>query len=190
MAAHRSTDPNPQVELLDVDEATLAALVDAAVRDAAADEVTPRFDDGISGWSVARTAWLEAFHRDRRDGLEGRLGERTFAVSVAGEIAGSIRLRRTSEQSLEVGIWLRRDARGSGIGAAALAEALRKARTGGFETITAQTTANNPAAIRLLRSAGFRTSARTDGTVEGKVHLGATSEPRRPHHAPGDGHGA
>src|SRR3712207_8457184 len=33
-------------------------------------------------WSPARVAWLLAFHRDRRPGLDGELGEATWAVVV------------------------------------------------------------------------------------------------------------
>jgi hypothetical protein len=56
------------VSLLDVDELTLDRLVNAAITDAAANEVTPPVTTGDE-WSPARIAWLKDFHRNRRDGL-------------------------------------------------------------------------------------------------------------------------
>lgn len=58
--------------LVPVDDAVLEQLVDAAVSDAAADDVTPPLTPGPA-WSAERVAWLRAFHRS---------GERTWAVVV------------------------------------------------------------------------------------------------------------
>jgi hypothetical protein len=52
----------PAVTLVDVDELTLDRLVNAAITDAAADEVTPPATTGDE-WSPARIAWLKDFHR-------------------------------------------------------------------------------------------------------------------------------
>jgi hypothetical protein len=58
--------------LVVVDEDVLELLVEAAVTDAAADEVTPP-STADGRWSDDRVAWLRQFHRERRPGLR-RLG--------------------------------------------------------------------------------------------------------------------
>ncbi len=58
------------VGLVDVDELTLDWLVNAAVSDASATEVTALVTTG-DDWSSTRIAWLKDFHRNRRDGLAG-----------------------------------------------------------------------------------------------------------------------
>src|SRR3712207_1336148 len=89
--------PVGEVELVAVDEVVLAALVRAATTDAAADEVTPPLTaDG--SWTPGRVAWLQAFHRDRRDGLDGPLGQATWAVVADGHVVGSVRLASTEDR--------------------------------------------------------------------------------------------
>ena len=64
-------------------------------------------------WDHERTEWLRRFHRDRRAGLDGPVGEATWPVSVDGAVVGSVRLQRTAKAAvLETGIWLTRRARG------------------------------------------------------------------------------
>src|SRR3954447_8170607 len=108
--------PDPRrVELVAVDDDVLWRLVAVAVQDAAAAEVTPPVGAG-AGWTSQRVDWLRAYHRDRRPGLDGPLGEATWAVVVDGEVAGAVRLHRTAETgTAETGIWLARSARGRGV---------------------------------------------------------------------------
>ena len=53
------------MRLIAVDEVVLEQLVQAAVSDASADEVTPPLSAGAE-WTAARVVWLETFHRDPR----------------------------------------------------------------------------------------------------------------------------
>lgn len=152
------------VELLDVDEAVLSRLVDAAVDDAEPDEVTPP----MAGphWGPERIEWLRRLHRDRRAGLDGPLGEATWAVSLDGEIVGGLRLERTAEPDvLETGIWLTRSARGRGVGRTVIAEALELARQTGARAVQADTSPQNTAARHVLQRLGFRTSVEGDRVV-------------------------
>src|SRR4051794_15260338 len=94
-----------EVELVPVDESVLSRLVAAATSDAAPDEVTPSMAGNL--WSPERIDWLHRFHRDRRPGLEGPLGEATWAVCLDGSVIGAVRLERTTDPAvLETGIWL------------------------------------------------------------------------------------
>jgi RimJ/RimL family protein N-acetyltransferase len=151
--------PEPAgVELLPIDEDVLARLVAAAVSDAAPNEVTPPMAG--DGWDDARTDWLRRFHRDRRAGLDGPLGEATWAVSLDGAVVGAVRLARTAEPAvLETGIWLTRDARGQGTGRLAIAAVLQRARELGAREVRADTSLDNAAALYVLQRLGFRTSA-------------------------------
>src|SRR3954470_9048782 len=151
-----------RVELVAVDEDVLVRLVAVAVQDAAAAEVTPPVGAG-SGWSSPRVDWLSAYHRDRRPGLDGPLGEATWAVVVDGEVAGAVRLRRTDEPgTAETGIWLARSARGQGTASRALAAVVTLGRRCGLTALRADTTAANGPALAVLRATGFAVSAPDD----------------------------
>ena len=144
------------VELVPVDEDVLERLVAAAVTGAAADEVTPPVTPG-EDWSAERVAWLRRWHRDRRAGLDGPLGEETRAVLKAGGPVGAVRLQRTGEPGvLLTGLWLIRTARGHGTGRAALAAVLTRAAELGAGELHADTTAANGPAVAVLRRLGFR----------------------------------
>ncbi|MEJ7703356.1 MAG: hypothetical protein WKF47_06720 [Geodermatophilaceae bacterium] len=102
------------VTLVDVDEPTLDRLVDAAIIDAAADEVTASVTTGPE-WSPARIAWLRELHRSCRQGLNGPAGQATWAILAEDQIVGAVRLKRTVVPGiLETGIWVTRRARGQG----------------------------------------------------------------------------
>lgn len=159
------------VRLVAVDEAVLAELVAAAVADAAPGEVTPPLaaDDA---WSQERIAWLRAFHLCRGAGLDGVLGEATWAVVVSGQVVGSVRLKRTpSVGFFEVGIWLTRAVRGQGIGRRAVAELSAAAQQTGATTLCADTRASNAAALAVLRHSGFTLDERADGSVIARASL-------------------
>ena len=152
------TTPVPEgVELLPIDEDVLDRLVDAARSDAAPDEVTPPMAG--DHWGPERIAWLRTFHRDRRAGLDGPLGEATWAVSLDGAVVGAVRLKRTDDPTvLETGIWLTRSARGHGTGRLAVAAALQRAGELGAREVRADTGPDNAAALYVLQRLGFRTS--------------------------------
>jgi RimJ/RimL family protein N-acetyltransferase len=156
------TTPAPAgLELLPIDESVLDRLVEAATSDAAPDEVTPPMAG--DHWGPERIEWLRSFHRDRRPGLDGPLGEATWAVSLDGTVVGAVRLKRTDDpMALETGIWLTRGARGHGTGRLAVAAALRRARELGARVVRADTSPGNAAALYVLQRLGFRTSAAGD----------------------------
>jgi len=144
------------VRLVAVDDAVLGQLVVAATTDAAADEVTPPLTAG-PGWSVERVDWLRRYHRDRRPGLDGPLGEATWAVVGPDGVLGAVRLQRTAQPgSLTTGVWLRRSARATGRGRAAVEAVLEQAAALGAHEVHAETTARNGAATALLRALGFQ----------------------------------
>jgi len=145
----------PSVALVAVDNTVLEHLVQAATNGAAADEVTPALTAGRS-WTPTRIAWLRDFHRDRRAGLAGPSGEATWAVVIDGRGVGSVRLKRTQEHGvLEIGVWLTRRARGSGVGRAATAAVLREAAATEASAVQANTTVGNAGALAVLNRLGF-----------------------------------
>jgi RimJ/RimL family protein N-acetyltransferase len=155
---------DPAVTFLDVDELTLDRLVNAAITDAAANEVTPPVTTGDE-WSPARIAWLTDFHRTRRNGLSGPVAEATWAILVSDQVVGSVRLKRAAAaEILETGIWLTRRTRGQGVGRLAIAGVLQTAATLGARGVRAETTTGNRAALRVLRSLGFDLVASKDST--------------------------
>jgi RimJ/RimL family protein N-acetyltransferase len=161
------------VALVAVDDTVLAQLVHAATTDAVADEVTPPLTAGRA-WTPARVAWLRDFHRVRRAGLAGPVGEASWAVVVDGLVVGSVRLKSTDEQGvLETGIWLTRGARGRGVGRAAMVAALRQAATLGATEVRADTTVANAAALAVLRRLGFNLTPADNGhDVHAQLLLG------------------
>ncbi|MHA3701975.1 GNAT family N-acetyltransferase [Jatrophihabitans sp. YIM 134969] len=171
----------PLVELLPVAAERLEELVTVATTRAAADEVTPPVTAGPE-WSRERVAWLRRFHLERRDGLSGDGDEQTWAVVVEGRAQGSVRLRRTSEPGvLETGVWLARDARGTGVGTAAVAAVVDRARELGATAIRADTTAGNPGAVAVLRRLGFVVTTGVDSRVGARLDLAAVQDaPRAP----------
>ncbi len=151
-----------RVSLLAVDEAVLARLVGAALSGAQPDEVTPPLPPG-DRWGPERIEWLRRFHRDRRLGLEGPLGEATWAVAVRGDVVGAVRLKGTADPgALEAGIWLTRAARGRGIGRRAIAALLDQARDLGALEVRADTSSGNHAALAVLESLEFRCETHGD----------------------------
>ena len=131
-----SAADDPLVTLVDVDELTLDRLVNAAITDAAANEVTPPITTGDE-WSPARIAWLKDFHRNRRNGLSGPVGEATWAILASDQVVGSVRLKRTAVPQTAATL----SARG----------------------MRAETTTGNRAALRVLGSLGFDLVASMDG---------------------------
>lgn len=161
------------MSLVDVDESVLAQLVEAATSDASAGEVTPPLTAGHA-WTPQRMTWLYAFHRDRRDSIDGPCREATWAVVEDGRVVGSVRLRRTDTPGvLEAGIWLTRSARGRGVGTAALVSVLDHARSASADAVRADTTVANVSAQGALRALGFELEPGHDaGTITAVRALG------------------
>ncbi|CAN7370566.1 GNAT family N-acetyltransferase [Arthrobacter sp. LjRoot14] len=147
-----------RVELLDVTEEILEELLDVALTDAAADDVTPPLG-ATPGWNAERVSWFRDYHRAAAAGLDGPAAQKTWAISCGGQLAGSIRLKRTGTAApalttLETGLWLGRSFRGRGVGRGALNLVRAAALGAGASVLQAETTAGNTAAQSLLRSAG------------------------------------
>lgn len=173
------SDDGFTVALVTVTDDVLEQLVQAAMSDADADEVTPNLTPG-GGWTPARVAWLRSFHRDRAGGLSGPAGEATWAVLVNDRVAGATRLKQTATHGwLEVGIWLTRNARGQGVGHRAIIAAMDEASALGAHYLTADTTAGNTRAITMLRRLGFDLTPNVlPACAEGAVHA-VRQVPRR-----------
>jgi RimJ/RimL family protein N-acetyltransferase len=108
-------------------------------------------------WVPERIEWLRRFHRDRRPGLDGPLGEATWAVTARGGVVGAARLKRTAAPDvLEAGIWLTRGARGRRVGRRAMAAVVEHARASGAREVRADTSPANQAALAVLAALGFR----------------------------------
>ncbi|SDL22432.1 GNAT family N-acetyltransferase, partial [Arthrobacter sp. ok362] len=129
-----SAEPVPAVALLDVSEAVLELLLELALRDADADEVTPPLGT-TPGWNTDRISWFREFHRASAAGLDGPAGQKSWAISCDGQLAGSVRLRRPDTEPPEAvagGAGATADAgagTGGGVGTGATADA--GAGTGG-----------------------------------------------------------
>jgi ribosomal-protein-alanine N-acetyltransferase len=161
---------SPEVRLADVDEPMLEQLLELGQRDASADDVTPPLGNG-TGWSPERVDWFRAYHRSAAAGLAGPASEKSWAVLCDGKPAGSIRLKRIDDGTVETGIWLGRSHRGHGIGGAALGLVLAEARRAGLHRVLASTTAGNIGAQRLLTAAGGILTYDDGGAVSAVVVL-------------------
>jgi ribosomal protein S18 acetylase RimI-like enzyme len=95
-----SAEPVPAVALLDVSEDVLEQLLELALRDADADEVTPPLGT-TAGWNTDRISWFREFHRASAAGLDGPAGQKSWAISCDGQLAGSVRLKRTDPEPAE-----------------------------------------------------------------------------------------
>ncbi|RKR30399.1 GNAT family N-acetyltransferase [Arthrobacter oryzae] len=93
-----SADPAPAVALLDVTESVLEQLLELALRDADADEVTPPLGTA-AGWNTDRISWFREFHRAAAAGLDGPARQKSWAISCDGQLAGSIRLMRAGAEA-------------------------------------------------------------------------------------------
>ncbi|MCS6797814.1 MAG: GNAT family N-acetyltransferase [Myxococcota bacterium] len=88
--------------------------------------------------------------------LEGR-ARRLFVVEHEGEPVGVVRFELSDETSAEaeIGINLAPEARGRGIGTAALREAVRIARGLGLQRLVACIRPDNTASLKLFARAGY-----------------------------------
>jgi RimJ/RimL family protein N-acetyltransferase len=166
------------VDLLPLDDELIERLLQVAIADAEPGEVMPPVDDA-PGWTPTRQEAFRTFHRQRREGLSGPSGEVHFAVVAGGEIVGSARLaRRTEPKTFEAGTWLARSKRNVGIGALTKV-LLEKAAAAGAESVVAETTAGNHAAVTVLRRLGAAFEESPDGHIRARLPV-----PRDPSDAP------
>jgi RimJ/RimL family protein N-acetyltransferase len=161
----------PDVALGDLDDDALSRLVLHAVPDTDVGEVMPSESDAAT-WTPQRLREFISFHHGRRGGLDGPVGEVSFVVLVDGVASGIVRLQRVGADSLEVGMWLTRSARGGGIGGRVLADAAQKAAELGARKLVANTTAPNRAALAaLIRMGAEIHAAAPNGTVSAELDL-------------------
>src|SRR6478736_1738900 len=151
-----SAEPVPAVALLDVSEDVLEQLLELALRDADADEVTPPLGT-TAGWNTDRISWFREFHRAAAAGLDGPAGQKTWAISCDGQMAGSVRLRRMDTEPAAAGEgWA--GAGAEAVGAAGAGPggggALLRGVAAGLLRGVAETTAGNVGALALLKYAG------------------------------------
>lgn len=152
------------VSLVEVADDVLERLLAVAVRDAAANEVTPPLGKA-EGWTAERIDWFRDYHR-QATGLDGPTRQKTWAISYVGGLAGSIRLRWTGPGTLETGIWLTRCCRGLGIGREALRQVKVLAAAAGATALVADTTSGNRAALALLRGSGAELASPATSDVQ------------------------
>lgn len=139
------------VTLRRLDEGLLRDLLDVAVVDADPEEVMPPVA-GPPGWTGARRTAFLRFHRSRS--LSAEPVENTYAIVVGDAVVGAARLGPLEDPAyaVEVGVWIGRSHRGSGVGSAVLAHLLTLARADGFDSLFVSTTPDNTAVHRLLRA--------------------------------------
>lgn len=110
---------------------------------------------GAPGWTPMRQAAFLGFFEPMLAGFRGPKRTVIYGVWIDGLVAGFIRLSLTDRPGVgETGIWLGRTWRGLGAGEAVLRELLKEAARAGMHTVVADTTADNAAAISLLRKLG------------------------------------
>jgi RimJ/RimL family protein N-acetyltransferase len=161
----------PDVQLVALNDVTLAQLVLHALPDTDIGEVMP-LSPGPATWTPQRLREFITFHHGRRGGLHEPLGEVSFVIMVDGIASGVVRLQRIASDSLEVGMWLTRSVRGRGIGGQVLADVAHKAAEFGARKLVANTTTPNRAALAVLTRIGADIHApRPDGRVGAEVDL-------------------
>ncbi len=85
-----------------------------------------------------------------------------WVMEDGGEVAGWLSLsdfydaRPAYHTTAEIGVYVREDYRGKGVGRHLLNEAIRRAPALGLKTLTAGAFAHNEASVRLFESMGFR----------------------------------
>lgn len=119
-----------------LDDEGVERLLGLAVADADPDDVMP------PGWTVDRPDEFREFYRAMRDDA--------YEIVEDDRTVGMARLTAKGE----TGMWIARCARGAGVGLAALRRVVEEAPRRGVDSIVADTTTDNIAAITVLRKAG------------------------------------
>jgi [ribosomal protein S5]-alanine N-acetyltransferase len=100
------------------------------------------------------------------EGLDrGDLAILTIAEAPTDDFAGSLVLFDVRDDAAEIGFWLRPEARGAGLAAAALGLASRWAEFSGLSALTARTATGNVASQHVLMRSGFLPRHRGEGTA-------------------------
>jgi RimJ/RimL family protein N-acetyltransferase/SAM-dependent methyltransferase len=147
------------VELRLLDEDILGTMLDLAVAATDPTEVMPPLA-GPPGWTPQRVDAFREFYRARFGGLDNALSTAAYAIIADGQVAGMIRMSREDEpRTVEAGIWLGRPFRGRGIGSAAVRSLLLSAAEAGADTVIADTSPDNAAALRTLRRLGAKVTS-------------------------------
>lgn len=168
----------PDVQLSELSDEMLTQLVRHALPDADIHEVMAA-GPGPTTWTPERLQEFILFHRGRRGGLDGPTGEISFVILVDDTASGVVRLQRVAPESLEVGMWLARSARGRGIGGLVLESMVLRAAALGAKTLVAVTTATNQAALSALARIRAKIDIpTTDGRVRAEVDLIEPKNPR------------
>lgn len=136
------------VELLQLDQEIIERVVQVAVQDAAPTEVMPSQSDS---WTWGTQNAYGEFLSQRLAGFDGPHQELTWVILYRGDVTGVLRLERKPDGSHEFGAWLGRSWRSRGIGRAVLGMLRDMAPDLGVRRLTAETTADNRAALALLR---------------------------------------
>ncbi|WP_158676899.1 GNAT family N-acetyltransferase [Wenjunlia vitaminophila] len=153
------------VVLQRLDEDLLQELLEAAVADADPREVMPPVA-GPSGWTSERRVAFLRFHQSRS--LSAEPVESTYAIVVGKTVVGAARLCPMEDpvrRAVEVGVWIGRSHRGSGVGRAVLHQLLDLACAEGFDSVFASTKVDNAAAQRLLTGVGGELVREGDAVV-------------------------
>jgi L-amino acid N-acyltransferase YncA len=128
-----------------------------------------------------RVAWFEEHEASRRP---------IWVMEVAGETIGWLSLsdfydaRPAYHATAEIGVYVREDYRGKGVGRRLVEEAIRRGPELGLKTLTAGAFAHNEASIALFEKMGFRKWARfpqvaeLDGVERDLVVLGLRLDER------------
>jgi len=155
------------------DEAGLWALLAVAVADATPEETMPPFE-GPPGWTEEKQEFFLGFFLP----VVASDGTAAFAITVDGEIAGFIRLKRMAQRdadmtggTAETGMWLGRSFRGKGVGTAAFDALLAEAAKRGYRRVVADTMPQNVAALGVLRHGRARTREE-DGKIYAEIAIG------------------
>jgi RimJ/RimL family protein N-acetyltransferase len=158
------------VRLVPLDEDLVRQMLTVAVAGATPAEVMPPVQ-GPPGWTEANREAFLAFHRERHTGIGGPTRTVMHAVLVDGAVAGMIRMTVVEPGTFETGMWLARWARGRGLGTAALAALLDRARAAGAARVVADTTPGNAPALAALRRLGARLRPNGD-KVDARFEVG------------------
>ncbi|WP_432745274.1 GNAT family N-acetyltransferase [Streptomyces sp. JH002] len=158
------------VVLLPLDRPLLTALLAVAVAEADPPEVMPPVADptGGDGWTAERRAAFLRFHAWRS--LPPDPVESTYAITVAGRVAGAARLCPRPDRdrdrkrvrpgtveagTVEAGLWIGRSHRGAGVGGTVLRLLIDRARADGHDRLYLSTTPENTAMRHLMAGLGL-----------------------------------
>ncbi|MQY06575.1 GNAT family N-acetyltransferase [Actinomadura macrotermitis] len=161
------------VVLRRLDQDLLTDLLHAAVEDADPLEVMPPVE-GPDGWTAERRAAFVRFHRTRT--LAADPVEITYAIVVAGRVAGAARLFPMEPAgTAEAGVWIGRSHRGTGVGGAVLELLLAEARDEGFTSVYVSTEPQNAAVRALMARKGVTLVPDADALI---AYVDLTAEAR------------